>query len=231
MKMQAETNYSPIAELCSRVAELAWYCVRSQLKHEHIAAAHLGLIPGVEVFNPRLRLSRSTRRGRVWSTESLFPNYLFARFNLESKLEKVRYTPAVKMVVQFGNVVPTIPDGVIQQLQRDVEETKSKVLVEAPEEGEEVEVADGAFKGLNGRVARVLPAKQRVQILLDFMGRSIAAELSLEMLLFRKRDAANLVLQEAGAIAGGDAWRHCPVQETIALPRRDMDTSLLAKAA
>ena len=47
---------------------------------------------------------------------------------------------------------------------------------------------------LTGPVTRVLPAKQRVQILLDVMGRSTAAELSLEFVLFKKRDAANLVL-------------------------------------
>jgi transcriptional antiterminator RfaH len=185
----------------SGVGEPAWVCIRSQLKREHIAAAQLRLITGVEVFNPRLRLLRSTRRGRVWSTESLFPNYVFARFVLELKLEKVRYTPSVKMVVQFGDNVPTIPDGVIQQLQRDLDQMKSKVLVETPEKGEEVEVTDGALKGLNGRVARVLPAKQRVEILLDFMGRSIAAELSLGELLFRRRDAANLLLQGAEVIS------------------------------
>ena len=105
------------------------------------------------------------------------------------------------MVVQFGDVFPTIPDGVIHELQRDLDEMKSQVLVEAPEEGEEVEVAAGAFKGLNGRVARVLPAKQRVQILLDIMGSSIAAELSLELLLFRKRNAAALVLRKADMIS------------------------------
>ncbi len=200
--MQVEVTSSAGAELCAGIAEPAWFCIRSRLKREHIAAGQLRLIPGVEVFNPQLRLLRLTRRGRVWSTESLFPNYLFARFDLESKLEKVRYTPSVKMVVQFGDTVPSIPDAVIQELQRGLETMKSKALTDAPEEGEEVEVAAGAFKGLNGRVTRVLPAKQRVQILLDMMGRSIAAELTLELVLFRRRDAANLVLRGADVISG-----------------------------
>jgi transcriptional antiterminator RfaH len=197
MNIQVEATSLPIAELYPEVAEPAWYCIRSHLKHEHIAAAHLRLIPELEVFNPRLRLLRSTRRGRVWFTESLFPNYLFARFVLESTLEKVRYTPAVARVLQFGDGVPNIPDAVIWGLQSDLDAMGSKVLIDAPDEAEEVEVAAGAFKGLTGRVTRVLPAKQRVEILLDFMGRSIAAELSLDLVLFRRRDAANLVLQDA----------------------------------
>jgi transcriptional antiterminator RfaH len=197
MNMQVDTISLPIAELCPEVAEPAWFCIRSHLKHEHIAAAHLRLLPQVAVFNPRLRLLRSTRRGRVWFTESLFPNYIFARFVLESMLEKVRYTPGVSRVLQFGGIVPTIPDAVIGAMQSDLDALKFKVLIDAPNEAEEVEVADGAFKGLTGRVTRVLPAKQRVEILLDFMGRSITAELSLELLLYRRKDAANLVLQEA----------------------------------
>ena len=170
------------------------------------------------MFNPRLRLLRSTRRGLVWSTESLFPNYLFARFVLESKLEKVRYTPAVARVLQFGDTVPTIPDAALRALQRDLEALESKVLTDAPEESEEVEVAAGASKGLTGRVIRVLAAKQRVQILLDFMGRSVAAELSLELLLFRRRDAANLVLQEAEAMSvrGSDFQRLARSREVLA---------------
>src|SRR6266550_4183314 len=103
-----EDTSSRLAEHCACGKEPVWYGVRTHLKHEHIATAHLRQIPGVEVFNPQLRLLRSTRRGRRWSTESLFPNYLFVRFVLESALDKIRCTPAVKIVVQFGDQVPEI---------------------------------------------------------------------------------------------------------------------------
>jgi transcriptional antiterminator RfaH len=198
-----EGQSSPIAELCPNLAEAAWHCVRSHLKHEHIAAAHLRQLPGVEVFNPQLRLLRLTRRGPMSSTESLFPNYLFARFASEWLLEKVRYTPAVKTVLQFGDRMPVIPDAAIQELRRDLEQMRSRVVMDAPAEGEEVEVASGAFQGLRGPVTRVLPARQRVQVLLEVMGRSIAAELSIGLLLFRKRDAANLVLEGSRPERGG----------------------------
>src|SRR6267378_2438780 len=121
-----EATSSPIAELCPCKKEAAWFCVRTHLKREHIAAAHLRQIPGAEVFNPQLRLLRSTRRGRRWSTESLFPNYLFARFVLESMLEKVRYTPAVKVVLRFGDRMPEIPDVVIENLRLGLAELSSE---------------------------------------------------------------------------------------------------------
>ncbi len=164
------------------------------MKHEHIAEAHLRQIPGVEVFNPRLRLLRSTRRGRRWSTESLFPNYLFARFPLDAMLEKVKYTPAVKVVLRFGDKVPNIPDAVIEGLRRDLAEMGSQVFTDAPSEGEEVEIATGAFVGTRALVARVLPGKQRVRILLDVMGRSVPAELSLDLVLYNKLNGAQIAL-------------------------------------
>src|SRR3954453_19819651 len=76
--------------------DAGWCCIRSHPKREHIAAAQLNCVPGVEVFNPQLRLERQTRRGRMFFTESLFVNYLFARFVPETTLETVRYTPSVK---------------------------------------------------------------------------------------------------------------------------------------
>jgi len=62
---------------------LAWFCVRSQPKHEHIAAARLRE-SGLEVFLPRIRFKKHSVRGPVWVTEALFPNYLFARFDFRA---------------------------------------------------------------------------------------------------------------------------------------------------
>jgi len=152
VKTEMEATSSPVAEPRTCRTDEAWRCIRTHTKREHIAAAHLRQIRGVEVFNPQLRLLRSTRRGRRWSTESLFPNYLFARCVLESTLEKVTYTPAVKVVLRFGDRVPVIPDAVIEDLRQGVAELSSAVLTDAPVEGEEVEIAIGAFVGMKGLV-------------------------------------------------------------------------------
>ena len=175
--------------------DAVWCCVRSQPKREHIAAAQLSCIPGVEVFNPQLRLLRQTRRGRVHFTESLFVNYLFARFVPETALEKVRYTPSVKTVLQFGDEVATIPATVIEDLRRTVEQNAETVFTDAPILGEEVEVSAGPFQGERGIVARVLPARERVELLLDVMGRRLPAEVSLSSLIFKRKNMASRVLR------------------------------------
>jgi len=192
--METEADSHPIAELCPKESG-DWICIRSHLKREHMAAANLRQIPGVEVFNPQLRLLRFTRKGKVWSIESLFPNYIFARFSEASILEKVKYTTSVKTVLRFGDNLARVPNHIIQSLEQDLSEMKSRVLTDAPQEGDEIEVVSGAFAGQKAPVTRVLPAKKRVQILLEVMGRSIAAELSLDLVLFKKKDAAHFVLE------------------------------------
>ncbi len=191
-----EVTSSPSAELYPCRNKPAWFCIRTHLKHEHIAAAHLRKLPEIEVFNPQLRLLRSERRGPRWSTESLFPNYIFCRFDLDSMLEKISYTPAVKMVLRFGDRVPEVPDVVIEDLRHGLAELSSKVLADIPAEGEEVEIAAGALAGMKACVIHVLPAKQRVRLLLDMLGRSVTAELSLDFLLFNRRNAANIALNQ-----------------------------------
>src|SRR5205823_509674 len=145
------------------------------------------------------------RRARRWSTESLFPDYLLARFVVGSMLEKVRYNPAVKFVLRFGDRVPEIPGAVIEDLRRGLAELGSTVFTDAPLEGEEVEIAAGAFVGMKGLVTRVLPGKQRARILLDVMGRSVPAELSLDLVLFNRRTAAKIALERAEPASVGAA--------------------------
>lgn len=193
-----ETDSSPNAELCPQAG--AWFCIRTQLKHEHVAAAHLQQVPGVEVFNPQLRLLRSTRQGRRWCVESLFPNYIFGRFILEAMCERVSYMPGVKALVQFGDLTPEIPEAVIEDLRRELTGLSSKVLTDAPAEGEQVEIAVGAFAGMTASVTRVLPGGKRAQILLDVMGQLVSAELSLDLVLLNHRDAAQLALPRVGPV-------------------------------
>jgi trehalose-6-phosphatase len=59
--------------------------------------------------------------------------------------------------------------------------------------GSEVTVSAGAFLGSRGVVLRVLPARQRVQILLDFLGRTTMAEVDRETLSVEGRSMADLL--------------------------------------
>lgn len=157
---------------------LAWYCVRTQPKHEHIAAGHLKKEPDTEVFLPRIRFKRSTRRGPVWFTEALFPNYLFARFDLAVCLRRLHHLRGVRGVVHFGDQWPTIPDRVIAELRATVGSDQVHVIPEELQPGEAVQISGGMFHGLTAVVSRIMPARERVAVLLEFLGRQTTVELA-----------------------------------------------------
>jgi transcriptional antiterminator RfaH len=171
-----ETKVSP-QQIKTDSAGLAWYCLRSQAKHEHIAAAHLRKLEGVAVFCPRIRLKKMTRRCLVWVTEAMFPGYLFAHFDLAEMHRRVRYARGVAGIVRFGDLYPTIDDAVLAQLRDRVGGADVKELSYKLSQGDKVRIAEGAFAGLEVCVTRALPAKERVKVLMDFLGRKIEAEI------------------------------------------------------
>jgi transcriptional antiterminator RfaH len=153
-----------------------WYCVRCQRKREAVAAAHLRGFGDVEVFNPFLRFRRATARGPAWVTEPLFPNYLFARFQLKTGLAKVRSARGVAGMVHFGDHHPRVPDETIEEMRRLFGGRELLVSPGEPVAGASVELAGGVFHGLEAVICRVLPARERVNVLLDFMGRQTMVE-------------------------------------------------------
>src|SRR5260370_40154138 len=101
----------------------AWYCARTQPKHEHIAAAGLARNLGLEGFHPRLRMERATRRGPVRVIEPLFPCYVFVRC-LSDQREEIRYMNGVSSLVHFEHRGPIVPDHVIEELQQRFESSE-----------------------------------------------------------------------------------------------------------
>jgi transcriptional antiterminator RfaH len=162
----------------------SWFCVRTHPKHEHIAAAQLRLDPEVEVFLPRIRYRRSTRFGSSWVTEALFKDYVFARFDLATALRRVQHARAVSGIVHFGDRWPTVPDEIIVELRIAMRGQDLRVIEDTLHAGDQVQIAAGPMHGLEAVVTRVMPSKQRVAVLLDFLGRQTTIEMDRRQLTF-----------------------------------------------
>ena len=160
-------------------SDAKWYCLRSQIKHEHIAAAHLRQFEGVEVFCPRVRIQRSTRRGLVWFTEALFPNYLFARFEMTRWLARVRSCQGVSGLVRFGDDVPAVPAQALEDLRAYMQDSELKTVSFIIAEGDDVEIVEGPFRGQNGVVKQLLPGRERIKVLLEVLGGATEVDLTL----------------------------------------------------
>lgn len=175
--MPVPSASSALLEAVDDECTVAWFCVRTQLKHEHIAAGRLRQFGDVEVFNPRIRFKRATKNGPALVTESLFPGYLFARFDWRTHLTKVHYSPGVNEVVHFGTRWPTIPDPVIQDLQRALGQKELHVVPSHLAPGDTVKICGGALHGMEAVISKVLSGQERVLLLMDFLGRQSTVEL------------------------------------------------------
>lgn len=173
------------------INEPAWYCVRAQTKREHIAAEHLRAVEGVEVFCPRLRYRKATRRGTVWWLEPLFPGYLLAKFVMVESDRAVTFCQGVRGLVRFGPDIPSIQESFVEAIRREylANDAGSEVLTVVPklENGDEVEVAHGPLAGMSGVVVAIAPAAERVKILLEFLGQPQVVDIDLFSILLPHR--------------------------------------------
>jgi transcriptional antiterminator RfaH len=164
--------------------EPAWYCVHTKSKCEHVAAAAVrALGPDVDVYCPRIRFQRRTPRGKVWFVEALFPSYFFARFSLYDYLRAVNGTHQVLRVVQFGEGYIPMPDHAIDVLRIEMKGEDIRIVEPKLTVGDNVELTEGPMRGFTGIIDRLIEGKDRVRILLDFLGRQSFVEVDASSLL------------------------------------------------
>jgi len=171
-----------VAQL-GKMREPLWFCLQAQPKKEHLAAQHLRSELGVECFSPRLRFRRNTQRGPVWFVEAMFPTYLFARFVYCERHRAIQYAAAVRGIVRFGDGIAAISETVIASLRNTAADDEVVTVDPDIQRGELVHITTGPFRGLEVLVTQVLPAKERVKVLIDWLGRSVEAEVPIPHVL------------------------------------------------
>ncbi|MFD2255869.1 transcription termination/antitermination protein NusG [Luteolibacter algae] len=174
-----------------------WFCVRTQTKREHIAAKHLRGLDGVEVFCPRIKYRKATRRGTIWWLEPLFPGYLLAKFDLSEMERAVGYCQGVRGLVRFGSETPHVAEdfviSLIDQVAKQSGDQEDLItLSPAIEVGDEIEIANGPFEGMKGTIQSIVPAADRVKVLLEFLGQVQPIDLDLFSILLPAKPKPDL---------------------------------------
>src|SRR3954471_13394773 len=102
-----------------------WYCLHTEPRQENKVALLLQRDLGLEVFAPRIRFRRMRAGRPLWATEALFPGYLFARFDYFERRRQINALPGVTRVVQFGDQVIPIGDGMMAELRALVQDNET----------------------------------------------------------------------------------------------------------
>jgi transcriptional antiterminator RfaH len=153
-----------------------WFCLKAEPKREHLAATALRRRFGIECVSPRLRFRKPTQRGPVWFVEAMFPGYLFAKFVYSTQHRAVESSHGVRGIVRFGDRLATLQEEIVAALQAKAGSDEVVTIDVSPKIGQPVQFIEGPFQGLEVVVTQLLPARERIRVLLEFLGRSLEME-------------------------------------------------------
>lgn len=144
-----------------------WYLIHTNPRQEDRAEFNLRAW-GVETFTPRLMVSRFNQFTEQTCPliKSLFPSYIFARFNIEKMFHKVRFTRGVRGVISFGAGPAQVDDEVINIVRSRVEGDGFVRIRQDFEPGDEIRVKEGPLRDFIGIFEREMNCNDRVMILL-----------------------------------------------------------------
>ncbi len=108
----------------------------------------------------------------------MFPGYLFAQFVYATSHRAVEYASGVQTIVHFGQQVATMPPAAIESIAASATEDEIVTIDSEVSVGQAVHIVEGPLHGFEALVTEVLPARERVRVLLEFLGRSVQTELS-----------------------------------------------------
>ena len=163
-----------------------WYALQTHALQEERAAENLNAW-GVEIFAPKYKERRSNPfTGRpVYFTRSLFPRYMFARFDAGRMLRKVWFTRGVARVVGFGDGPIPVEDEIIELIKSRVDEDGFvQFNDEELKRGDKVVISDGPLANLEGVFERDLEDGDRVLMLLTAI--SYQGHVTIERELLKK---------------------------------------------
>lgn len=156
---------------------MSWIVVHTQSSKEFLAKAHL-VEQGFEVYLPVFKKTRKHARKIEEVITPLFPRYLFLKFNpATDQWRCVNGTRGVSYVLLHDNRPSMIPSQIIEGLM--AEEKDGLVSFESLRlfmKGERVRIIEGAFQDYTG-VVDSFDDKQRVQVLLNLLGRELSVTL------------------------------------------------------
>jgi len=143
-----------------------WYLVRTKPGKERWVSGQLSAILP-EVFLPMLE-ARTTRWGKLaWSVMPLFPCYVFAQFDLQTRYFDVKYMAGVQGIVSAGCEPLAVPMPIVEEIKCRGVNGVVKIEPRKFDNGERVRVADGPFRGFEAIFERYLSGAERIAILLS----------------------------------------------------------------
>ncbi|MBW8308977.1 MAG: transcriptional activator RfaH [Candidatus Paracaedibacteraceae bacterium] len=160
-----------------------WFAVHTQPQKEWLASQELKR-QGFEVYYPKFLKTRRHARRTDEIITPLFPRYIFVAFDLEETPWRcINGTRGVVHLLTNNNKPVCLPAQIIIGL-KDRETPLGVVPLETLSlftGGNKVRIVEGAFEGYNATII-AQSDQQRVQLLIEFMGRQLQLGIPVQMI-------------------------------------------------
>ena len=155
---------------------LHWYVLKTKPKKEERAKCYLDQHQ-IKTFLPWMETPHFTQGESTKKLKPLFPNYLFAQFDLMQNYSLVKWGKGVNKILGFGKYPTPIADEILTILKNRTDE--NNVFKESYEfnKNDYVRITSGLFKDLLGIFDSWVSDSDRVKVLLNLIGYQPRVEL------------------------------------------------------
>ena len=118
-----------------------------------------------EYYLPKITIKNNNSNPKE---EVLFPGYIFVNTSFEN-YSALKYTIGIKDIIKFGDKISCISNEEIKAMQMADEASRIDPVAPQIQIGQDVIIANGSLAGSIVKVCS-LPSKERVGVLLSFLG-------------------------------------------------------------
>ena len=118
-----------------------------------------------DYYLPKITTKKINSNSKV---EVLFPGYIFVNTSFKN-YSSLKYTIGIRNIVKFGDNISCISDEEIEAMRMAEEASKIDPVVSQIQIGQDAIIAKGSLKGSIVKVCS-LPSKERIGVLLSFLG-------------------------------------------------------------
>lgn len=154
----------------------SWYAIYTKPNAEKKIVSFLNE-QGIECYLPLKKSLRKWSDRKKWIEEPFFTCYTFVKVSYV-EFFKVLEIPGTVRYVSFGKQPQTIPDNQIENIKILVEQQERETFLsyENIEQGKNVEVLCGPFKGMQGEIVKI-QGNYRIVIRIETLGCTLYANI------------------------------------------------------
>jgi len=154
-----------------------WFVVQTKPGNERRVETHLSN-QEIDVFLPLYEAFQYSNGKMVPRVKPLFPNYLFAKLDMDIHYYKVKWTRGVSKILGSGDEPIPVSGKVVEAIKHRTGENNLVVLEDQLEKGTLVQFTSGPFKGLMGVFDKRMSGQGRVRVLLSLIGTDVPIQTS-----------------------------------------------------